>query len=223
MRRSKLAMTILLLASPVAVVAADDAPIQDLRPIDLRTADLKPVDAFVGDATVLSTSLQAVQFNLQQSFGFEQLMYSEALGGKYIRRAGGLWTISSSSTYMPTRTGYVPTIAPGTIFHIGVLPPALPASEERSEPQRQDPAIEPLLVEGDRFQQRDTEGVRSVSKGIRLPSQQNRVVTKDINVRFLTDEDYRRRTILSLVWRAAGNELQESGQAARGPSSPGSK
>ena len=235
----KSSILLLLLTVPALGQSGGDTGLQDLRPIDLRTADLQPVDAFVADMTVLSTSLRAVQFSLQQSYNFEQLMQSNLLGGQYVRRAGGLWTVSPTSTYMPTRSGYVPTIAPGTVFHIGNLPVAPAVGERSNEAQRHvplidAPAIDAPAIDAARYQTRDTQGVRSLSPGqsppvVSLsPGQSPPVVApddmdKDGNVRFLLDEDYRRQVMLSLVWRATGDEEESEDQAARGPSSPDSK
>lgn len=235
----KSSILLLLLTVPALGQSGGDTGLQDLRPIDLRTADLQPVDAFVADMTVLSTSLRAVQFSLQQSYNFEQLMQSNLLGGQYVRRAGGLWTVSPTSTYMPTRSGYVPTIAPGTVFHIGNLPVAPAVGERSNEAQRHvplidAPAIDAPAIDAARYQTRDTQGVRSFSPGqsppvVSLsPGQSPPVVApddmdKDGNVRFLLDEDYRRQVMLSLVWRATGDEEESEDQAARGPSSPDSK
>ena len=219
---------LLLLTAPALGQAGGGSELQDLRPIDLRTADLQPVDAFVADMTVLSTSLRAVQFSLQQSYNFEQLMQSNLLGGQYVRRAGGLWTVSPTSTYMPTRSGYVPTIAPGTVFHIGNLPVAPAVGERSNEAQRHvplidAPAIDAPAIDAARYQTRDTQGVRSLSPGQSPPVVAPDDMDKDGNVRFLLDEDYRRQVMLSLVWRATGDEEESEDQAARGPSSPDSK
>ena len=219
----KCAILMLLSAAPAVGAVAGDGEIQDLRPIDLRTTDLEPVDAFVADATVLSTSLQVVQFGLQQSFNFEQLMQSEALGGQYVRRAGGLWAVSPSSTYMPTRSGYVATIAPGTVFYIGSLPGVPVANARSMETRRHEPIVAAPVVDANRYQARDTEGVRSMSLPNPVPADLRVEIHEDGNVRFLVDEDYRRRVMLSLVWRATEDKSEETDQAARGPSSSDSK
>ena len=199
-----------------------ETDLQDLRPVDLRTTDLEPVDAFVADTSVLSTSLMAVQFSLQQSYGFEQLMRSEALGGQYVRRAGGLWSVSPSSTYMPTRSGFVPTIAPGTVFHIGNLPRPEAGGEPGLQPQSHDPSMEAPTVDAARLEVRDTGGIRSLSYTQPSPVDAGEALDKDGAVRFLQDDHYRRQVMLSLVWRATGDGEQEH-QAARGPSSSDSK
>jgi hypothetical protein len=224
----KSSILLLLLTAPALGQAGGDTALQDLRPLDLRTTDLQPVDAFVADTTVLSTSLRAVQFSLQQSYNFEQLMQSDSLGGQYVRRAGGLWAVSPTSTYRPTRSGYVPTIAPGTVFHIGNLPVAPAVGERSYETQRHDPfidapAIDALAIDADRYQTRDTQGVPSQSPGPSPPIVAPDDMDKEGNVRFLLDEDYRRQVMLVLVWRATGDEEESDDQAARGPSSPDSK
>ena len=218
----KHSILILSLAAPVFGQAVVETDLQDLRPVDLRTTDLEPVDAFVADTSVLSTSLMAVQFSLQQSYGFEQLMRSEALGGQYVRRAGGLWSVSPSSTYMPTRSGYVPTIAPGTVFHIGDLPRQEPGGETGLQARTEDPSMEAPAFDASRLEVRDTEGIRSLSRAQAPPAVDEEVLDKDGAVRFLQDEGYRRQVMLSLVWRATGDEEEED-QAARGPSSSDSK
>ncbi len=219
----KSSILLLLLTAPAFGQAGGNAEVQDLRPIDLRTADLQPVDAFVADTTALSTSLRAVQFSLQQSYNFEQLMQSDLLGGQYVRRAGGLWAVSPTSTYMPTRTGYVPTIAPGTVFHIGNLPLEPAVGERNDETQRHDPVLAAPAIDAARYQARDTQGVRSLSPDQTPPVVAPDEMDKDGNVRFLLDEDYRRQVMLLLVWRATGDEEEREDQAARGPSSPDSK
>jgi len=219
----KSSILVLLLAAPVFGQAGVDTELQDLRPIDLRSADLKPVDAYVADSTVLSTSLMAVQFSLQQSYNFEQLMQSDSLGGQYVRRAGGLWAVSPSSTYMPTRSGYVPTIAPGTVFHIGNLPVAATAGQGSTETQRHDPSIDVPVVDAALYHVRDNGGVRTLSAGQSPAIVASTELDKDGTVRFLQDEDYRRQVMLSLVWRATGDEEESEDQAARGPSSSDSK
>ncbi|MBM43634.1 MAG: hypothetical protein CMJ36_01280 [Phycisphaerae bacterium] len=218
----KHSILILSLAVPVFGQSTVETDLQDLRPVDLRTTDLQPVDAFVADTSVLSTSLMAVQFSLQQSYGFEQLMRSDALGGQYVRRAGGLWSVSPSSTYMPTRSGYVPTIAPGTVFHIGDLPRQAPGGETGLQARTEDPSMESPAVDAARLVVRDTEGIRSLSRAQAPPAVAEEVLDKEGAVRFLQDEGYRRQVMLSLVWRATGDEEEED-QAARGPSSSDSK
>jgi hypothetical protein len=192
-----------------------------LRQVDLRNADLKPVEAFTGDSTALSTSLRTVQYGLQQSADFEQLMQSGMHGDKYYRQAGGLYAMFPTSTYAPTRSGYVPTIAPGTVFHIGGLPPAEPTVVAIPDPARL--SIESISpqVKADRHDARDLEGVASITPQVGVePAPAS---DEPLRIRFITDEDYRRRTMLSLVWRSIDASLPDVPQAARGPLPSGSK
>ena len=194
---------------------------EPLQQVDLRTADLKPVEAFTGDSTALSTSLRTVQYGLQQSADFEQLMQSGMHGDKYYRQAGGLYAMFPTSTYAPTQSGYVATIAPGTVFHIGGLPPAEATIVAAPDPARL--AIESIApkVQVDRHDARDHEGVASSTQQVDV--EPTPAPTEPLRIRFITDEDYRRRTMLSLVWRSIDASLPEVPQAARGPLPSGSK
>ena len=207
-----------------AIVAAQ-SPASDgpapLQQIDLRTADLKPVEAFTGDSTVLSTSLRSVQYGLQQSADFEQLMQSGMHGNQYYRQAGGLYAMFPASTYAPTRSGYVPTIAPGTVFHIGGLPPAEPIIEPTPDASRMTRNGLASELQAERHDARDHEGVASLSPEIDVQEPPAR--SEPLRIRFITDDDYRRSMVLSLVWRSIDASLPEIPQAARGPLPSGSK
>jgi hypothetical protein len=156
------------LLTPASVAWAQPVPspaVEELRPLDMRTPDLLPVDAFVADSTVLSTSLFGIQYGLQQSAQFEQLMQSQGHGGQYVRRAGGL--------------------------------------------------------RAHRNDHRDLEGVPS-SPLVNAPAVEDSVV-ETVEIRFIVDEAYRRRTIQSLVWRSIDRSGATTDQAARGSSSSESK
>ena len=205
------------------VVAQSQAPevVAPVQQIDLRTADLKPVEAFTGDSTVLSTSLRTVQYGLQQSADFEQLMQSGMHGNQYYRQAGGLYAMFPTSTYAPTRSGYVPTIAPGTVFHIGGLPPAEPTVTPAPDASRMTRDGLAPQVQAERHDARDREGVASLSPEIDV--QEPPIRSEPLRIRFITDDDYRRSMVLSLVWRSIDASLPEIPQAARGPLPSGSK
>jgi hypothetical protein len=212
-------LTSCLLASASTVWSQPaPAPVVDaLRPVDMRTAELQPVEAFVGDSTVLSKSLFAVQYGLQQSANFEQLMQSSMHGDQYVRQAAGLYAMFPVSTYLPTASGYVPTIPPGTVFHIGGLPPITVPQQRAADPSRM--MAESLPI---RHDQRDLEGVSSSVPASNVP-----IVTPTaedpVRVRFIVDEEYRRRTMQSLIWRSIDRPKAPDDQAARGASPSESK
>ena len=208
-------LTCLLLGTPSTAQSEDVGLVEPVQRIDLRMADLKPVDAFTGDATALSTSLRSVQYGLQQSSNFEQLMQSGMHGDRYYRQAGGLYAMFPNSTYQATKSGYVPTIAPGTVFHIGGLPPADVVITRTPDPSRI--AADPLSpqMRADRHDVRDQEGI--ASSGPQPVVEATAVPVEPVRIRFITDEDYRRRTVMSLVWRSIEASLPEPSQAARGP------
>ena len=208
------------LLAPASVAWAQPVPspaVEELRPLDMRTSDLLPVDAFVADSTVLSTSLFGIQYGLQQSAQFEQLMQSQGRGGQYVRKAGGLYAMFPASTYQPTASGYVPTIPPGTVFHIGGLPP----SQTQQGSNVQDPSRMATGMRAHRNDHRDLDGVPS-SPQVNAPAVEDPVV-ETVEVRFIVDEAYRRRTIQSLVWRSIDRSGATADQAARGSSSSESK
>ncbi|MDG2291605.1 MAG: hypothetical protein P8L37_03025 [Phycisphaerales bacterium] len=207
------------LLAPAGVAWSQPSPspaVEELRPLDMRTTDMVPVDAFVGDSTVLSTSLFGIQYGLQQSAQFEQLMQSQIHGGQYVRRAGGLYAMFPASTYQPTASGYVPTIPPGTVFHIGGLPPT-----QAQGPSVQDPSRMSSDRHSHRNDYRDLEGVAS-SPIVNVPVVPD-AEEESVEIRFIADEAYRRRTIQSLVWRSIDRSKPTVDQAARGSSSSESK
>lgn len=176
--------------------------------------ELKPVEAYVEDTSALSTSLRDIQYGLQVPYGFDQLMQEDRPGGRYIRRAAGLWAIFPRSVYGRSEGGYVATIAPGTIFCIGEPPRSNGNSSQQARPtsERHSQAFEAEAViaePSDGYS--ETPGPQPSSKEAPPPFRQELV-----QVRFLVDEEYRRDRMLSLV-------LRSRSQAARGPSSSGSK
>jgi hypothetical protein len=68
---------------------------------------------------------------------------------------------------------------------------------------------------------RDLDGVPS-SPQVNAPAVEDPVV-ETVEVRFIVDEAYRRRTIQSLVWRSIDRSGATADQAARGSSSSESK
>jgi hypothetical protein len=212
-----LAFCLLASASTVWSQPAPAPVVDALRPLDMRTSDLQPVEAFVGDSTVLSKSLYAVQYGLQQSANFEQLMQSSVHGGQYVRQAGGLYAMFPASTYLPTASGYVPTIPPGTVFHIGGLPPITIPQQQASDPSRMTSESLPH-----RHDQRDLEGVSSSLPVSDVPTATS-PVEDPVCVRFIVDEEYRRQTMQSLIWRSIDRPKTSDDQAARGLSPSESK
>ena len=192
--------------------------------------ELVPVDAFVEDASGLSTSLREVQYGLQVPYGFEQLMREDTPAGRYVRRAAGLWAVFPRSEYLPAGGGYMATWPADTRFHIGpprrtgsmsILPPDLRENqilEDVGEGPIAAEVAEAVVIEAESSDGRtivpspstvETEAVR--------PSPPRRIEL--VRVPFVVDSRYRSARIKAIVEQAN----RDSAQAARGPSPSSSK
>ena len=207
---------------PVAAASAQE------RVLD----ELVPADAFVEDSSDLSTSLRQVQYGIQIPYGFEQLMREDSPGGRYVRRAAGLWAVFPRSEYIASGTGYVPTWPAGTYFHIG--PPRRVESDTdvpvvgpgpRIVPDGGAAPILPEPAEGEPIVAEPSDGRTTsrpraseqpvVVEARPLPPQRIEL----LKVPFVVDAGYRRARIRAIVEQARG----ATPQAARGPSPSSSK
>ena len=194
--------------------------------------ELVPVDAFVEDASGLSTSLREVQYGIQVPYGFEQLMRENTPAGRYVRRAAGLWAVFPRSEYLGTGSGYIATWPADTRFHIGpprriesvsIVPPDLHENqiiEDAREAPIAAEVAEATQLEAEASDGRTTAPRQPVSEMESMtarPSPPKRVEL--IRVPFVVDARYRSSRIRSIVERAN----REPSQAARGPSPSSSK
>lgn len=193
--------------------------------------ELVPVDAFVEDASGLSTSLRDVQYGIQVPFGFEQLMREDTPAGRYVRRAAGLWAVFPRSEYVVTGSGYIATWPADTRFHIGPPRRSEPAaivpiegSEGRMIEVVDQPPIVAEVADAVLIEAEPSDGrtvtpppVVDTNAGRDRPAPPKRIEL--IRVPFVVDARYRSTRIRSIVERAN----RASAQAARGPSPSSSK
>ena len=194
--------------------------------------ELVPVDAFVEDASGLSTSLREVQYGIQVPYGFEQLMREDTPAGRYVRRAAGLWAVFPRSEYLPTGSGYIATWPADTRFHIGpprrsesmsIVPPDLHENqilEDAGEAPIAAEVAEAVLIEAEASDGRtivaSPSTVETEGEAVR-PSPPPRIEL--VRVPFVVDSRYRSSRIKAIVEQAT----RDSAQAARGPSPSSSK
>lgn len=83
--------------------------------------ELRPIDGGRQDRNPLETSLFVPSHDLSGApIGFQRAYRVEGLEGRVVRASGGLYAISPYATYAMTKRGEVPTVAPSTVFAIGM-------------------------------------------------------------------------------------------------------
>lgn len=83
--------------------------------------ELRAIDGGRQDRNPLETSLFVPSYDLSGApIGFQRVYRVDGLEGRVVRASGGLYAISPYGTYAKTKRGEVPTIAPSTVFAIGM-------------------------------------------------------------------------------------------------------
>lgn len=92
------------------------------------------LDQGFADVDGLRISLRVVPDSFRADTGFEHVY--RAPDGRLYRVAGAIYAVFDRSVYVPTRGGVLPTIPPGTTFHIGTPTWDEPNGAGRSETGR---------------------------------------------------------------------------------------
>ena len=148
--------------------------------------ELVPVDAGVEDRGALSASLFVEPKDLRQNQSFERLYKVEGSDDVYVRKAGGLKAIFRSSQYANIYGREVPIVPAGTVYIIGEIRPELVAVMGGLSPSKQE-AI-PKTEQQSQLVKRT-----HVPQGVR-------------SLRFVEDEEYRRKRLASFVLTSAFNQ-----------------
>lgn len=180
----------LLIASALAL---DDRA----RPVAPRRSyerpELRPIDGGRQDRNPLETSLFVPSHDLSGApIGFQRAYRVEGIEGRVVRASGGLYAISPYATYAKTKRGEVPTVAPSTVFAIGMPLRwcVQPADASRSNPARVDHRVDGRVDAA--------EAVAAVATG-RSRAEVAPAVRPVALPAIMADESYRRRFYRALV------------------------
>ena len=145
--------------------------------------ELVPVDAGVEERGALSASLFVEPKDLRQHQSFERLYKVEGSEDVYVRKAGGLKAIFRSSQYANIYGREVPIVPAGTVYVIGEIRPELVATMGGLSPSNEEAIPKP-------------EQHKQLVKRTHVPEDFR-------SLRFVEDEDYRRKRLASFVLTSA--------------------
>jgi hypothetical protein len=177
----------------VSVAAAAAQPWSNVPP------RLQRVDPGTTDVDPLHLSLREMQIDLRRPTGFDTVYRLDAArsfgrgGTMYMRMDGGVMAVFPQSVYRPSPGGMVPEIPPGTVFHLGELPPEL-------RPQ------EPVRPRPPGFVDLSLSAAAPPSPPQASPSPLPEALPEVRSI--WNDDEYRRRRVATLLSRAADAETR---------------
>lgn len=162
---------------------------------------LRTIDGGRQDRNPLETSFYVPSFDMSGApIGFQRAYRVEGIEDRVVRANGGLYAISPYATYAKTKRGEAPTVAPSTVFAIGMpLDWCVRRAQVQAENEARIDQRVAVRAEGradGRVAQQASEAVPTSGRGRIAAAPSTRAADMPPIV---TDESYRRRFYRSLI------------------------